>query len=80
MLKKDSVKIKEIKQKVENFTGEAICIACNVSNLCSILFDYCAYNSDCKISNLVTLAEIMKNKIDELIDSLDSETIEILKL
>lgn len=80
MLKKDSKKIEEIKQKVEDCTSEVVCIACDISNLCSILFDYCAYNNNRKTSNIITLAEIMKNKIDKLIDIIDSETIEISKL
>ena len=80
MLKKDSKKIEEIKKSISKFTSDAIELAVSVNSISEIIFDYCAYNANKTTGNIITLAEILKNKSDELIDTIDSEAIEILNL
>ena len=80
MLKKEDEIIKEIKQKVSDFSGDAVGVACDINNLCVMLSDYCAYNTNSETSRIITLAEVLKEKTDILIDTIDLGSIDVANL
>lgn len=73
-------KVKKMKEMVFENSAESISIACDIYSLSNILYDYCSYNLDSKTDNLVTLAEILKEKSVSLINKIDSESINISKI
>ena len=80
MIEKDCERVKEIKQQVSNLSCAVIESACDINNLSEVIFDYCAYNVNPTTGNIMTIAEVMKAKTKDLIDTVDSKDIEISQL
>ena len=80
MYKANNHLVKEIKNKVSNMSSDAICLASDIKSLSEIAYDYCAYNPDFISGNIMTLAEMIKEKSRKLIEIVDETSIEVFKI
>ena len=80
MIEQDCKRIKEIKKRVIEFNIDILSLTQDINSLSEILFNCSLDESASRSSNILVLAEILKEKSKNLMDNIESKELELANL